>query len=174
MCFHVYLGGTPTTNPHKEDLFGYFHAATGAQCDFLYDKMKGPGITGLYASCGYAKYVPELDTWTDDHMTYVTDMNPLPSKAYEWFATRKHAVSSRLVWIAAQLMNTYQQHHIDTRAVLALTDREWELWCQQWHMYKRDYAIGITHGIILKKDVRYEAVCLYIEALTRSAHNTKD
>ena len=28
MVFHLYLGGTPTSNPHKEDVFGYFHEAT--------------------------------------------------------------------------------------------------------------------------------------------------
>ena len=64
-------------------------------------------------------------------------------------------------------MNAYQQHQIDMRSVLALTHREWELWCQQWHMCKRDYAIGITHGVIPKKDARYEVVCLYLEALTK-------
>ena len=64
-------------------------------------------------------------------------------------------------------MNASQQHQIDLRSALALTDREWELWCQQWHMHKRDYAIGITHGIMPRKDARYEVVCLYLEALTR-------
>ena len=131
------------------------------------EKMKGPGITGLYASCGYTKYLPELDTWTDEHMGDVTDMDPLSSESYEWFATRRHAISLRLVWVAAQLMNAYQQHHLDMRSALALTDREWELWCQQWHMYKTDYPIGMTHGIMPKKDVRYEVVCLYLEALTK-------
>ena len=55
----------------------------------------------------------------------------------------------------------------DLPSALSLSDREWELWCQQWHMYKRDYAIGITHGIMPRKDARYEVVCLYLEALTR-------
>ena len=96
MCFHVYSGGTPTTNPNKTDSFGYFHGATGAQCEFVYDKMKGPGITGLYASCGYTTYLPELDTWTDKHMSCVMDMDPLSSESYEWFATRRHAISLRL------------------------------------------------------------------------------
>ena len=76
MCFHVYLGGTPTTSPNKEDIFGYFHGAMAAQCEFMYERMKGPGITGLYASCGYTKYVPELDAWMDEYMTYVTDSRP--------------------------------------------------------------------------------------------------
>ena len=125
MCFHIYLGGTPTTNPYKEDLFGYFHGAMGAQCEFMYDHMKGPGITGLFASCGYTKYLPELDTWTDEHMSYVTDMGPLSSESYEWFANRRHAISKRLALVAARLMHAYQQHHIDLRAALALTDREW-------------------------------------------------
>ena len=94
-------------------------------------------------------------------------MDPLSSESYEWCANRRNAISLRLVWVAAQLMNAYQQHHIDLRAALALTDREWELWCQQWHTYKRDYAIGITHGIMPKKDARYDVVCLYLEALTK-------
>ena len=64
-------------------------------------------------------------------------------------------------------MNAYQQHHIDFCAVFALSEREWEVWCQQWHMYKRDYAIGITHGINPKSDQRYELVCLYLETITR-------
>ena len=64
-------------------------------------------------------------------------------------------------------MKAYQQHHIDFCAAFALTEKEWEVWCQQWHMYKRDYAMGITHGIIPKNDARYEVVCLYLEALTR-------
>ena len=34
-------------------------------------------------------------------------------------------------------------------------------------MYKRDFAIGITHGINPKSDQRYELVCLYLEAITR-------
>ena len=71
MCFHTYLGGTPTSNPNKEDLFGYFHGAMSAQCEFMYEKMKGPGMTGLYASCGYTKYVPELEAWSDEYMTCV-------------------------------------------------------------------------------------------------------
>ena len=167
MCFHIYLGGTPTSNPMKEDVFGYFHGATSTQCEFMYEKMKGPGITGLYASCGYTKYVPELDTWSDEYMSRVTDMDPLPSEAYEWCANKRNAISQRLVWVASQLMNAYQRHHIDLCAALALSEREWELWCQQWHMYKRDYAIGITHGIMPRKDARYEIVCLYLEALTR-------
>ena len=86
MCFHLYLGGTSTSNPCKTDVFGYFHAATSAQCEFMYDKMKGPGMTGLYASCGYTKYVPELDAWMDEYMTRVTDMDPLSSESYEWCA----------------------------------------------------------------------------------------
>ena len=65
------------------------------------------------------------------------------------------------------MMNAYQQHHIDFCALLALSEKEWEVWCQQWHMYKRDYAIGITHGINPKSDQRYELVCLYIETITR-------
>ena len=69
--------------------------------------------------------------------------------------------------VAAQLMNAHQQHHVDMRSALVLTEREWELWCQQWHMYKRDCAIGITHGMMPKNDARYEVVCLYIEALTK-------
>ena len=167
MCFHIYLGGTPTSNPYKSDVFGYFHGATSAQCEFMYDKMKGPGMTGLYASCGFTKYVPELDAYMDEHLTRVTDMDPLTSDSYEWCANKRGAYSMRLVWVVAQLMNAYQQHHIDFRAVFALSDREWELWCQQWHMYKRDYAMGITHGIIPNNDARYEVVCLYLEALTR-------
>ena len=167
MCFHIYLGGTSTSNPCNTDVFGYFHGAMSAQCEFMYDKMKGPGMTGLYASCGYTKYVHELDAWMDEYMTRVTDMDPLSSESYEWCANRRSAISLRLVWVVSQLMNAYQQHHIDFRAVFALTDREWELWCQQWHMYKRDYAIGITHGINPKSDARYEVVCLYLEALTR-------
>ena len=76
-------------------------------------------------------------------------------------------MSGAQIRVVSQLMNAYQRHHIDLRAALALSDKEWELWCQQWHMYKRDYAIGITHGIMPKKDARYEIVCLYLEALTR-------
>ena len=167
MCFHIYLGGTPTSNPCKTDVFGYFHGAASSQCEFMYDKMKGPGMTGLYASCGYTKYVPELDAWMDEYMTRVTDMDPLLSESYEWCVNKRNAFSLRLVWVVAQLMNAYQQHHIDFGAAFALTDREWELWCQQWHMYKRDYAIGITHGIMPRKDARCEVVCLYLEALTR-------
>ena len=34
-------------------------------------------------------------------------------------------------------------------------------------MYKRDYALGITHGIIPASDARYEVVCLYLDALTK-------
>ena len=94
----------------------------GAQCEFMYDKMTGPGLTGLYASCGYTKYHKELDCWTDELMDYITDMDP---------------------------------------------DREWELWCQQWHMYKRDLAIGVGSGVAPKPGVRYEKVCAYLEALTR-------
>ena len=57
-------------------------------------------------------------------------------------------------------MNAYQQHHIDFRAAFALSDREWELWCQQWHMYKR-----LCHGHYPR--YHSEVVCLYLEALTR-------
>ena len=167
MCFHIYLGGNTTSNPCSTDVFGYFHSATNAQCEFMYEKMKGPGMTGLYASCGFTKYVQELDAYVDEEMSRVTDMDPLLSESYEWCANRRGAFSLRLVWVVSQLMNAYQQHHIDFRAVFALTDREWELWCQQWHMYKRDYAIGITHGVVPASDQRYEVVCLYLEALTR-------
>ena len=167
MCFHLYLGGTPTSNPCTTDVFGYFHGAMSTQCEFMYDKMKGPGMTGLYASCGFTKYVKELDAYMDEYLPCVTDMDPLLSEAYQWCANRRAAFSLRLVWVVAQLMNAYQQHHIDFRTVFALTDREWEIWCQQWHMYKRDYAIGITHSINPKSDQRYELVCLYLEVLTR-------
>ena len=168
MVFHLYLGGTPTSNPHKEDVFGYFHTAPSAQCEFMYGKMKGPAMTGLYASCGFTKYVQELDAYMDEQLKRVTDMDPLPSDAYEWYVNRRNAISLRLVWVVAQLMKAYQQHHIDFKAVFALTDREWvEIWCQQWHMYKRDYALGITHGIIPASDARYEVVCLYLDALTK-------
>ena len=34
-------------------------------------------------------------------------------------------------------------------------------------MHKRDYALGVTHGIIPANNVRYETVCLYLETLTR-------
>ena len=77
MCFHIYLGGTATSNPVSTDVFGYFQSATGAQCEFMYEQMKGPGMTGLYASCGYTKYVKELDAHEDQHMPRVTDMDPL-------------------------------------------------------------------------------------------------
>ena len=167
MCFHIYLGGTTTSNPCSTDVFGYFHGATSSQCEFMYDKMKGPGMTGLYASCGYTKYVKELDAYMDEYMPRVTDMDPLLMETYEWYVNRRPAISLRLVWVVSQLMNAYQQHHIDFCSVLALTDREWEIWCQQWHMYKRDYAIGITHGINPQSDQRYELVCLYLETLTR-------
>ena len=69
MCFHIYLGGTPTSNPNREDVFGYFHGATSAQCEFMYDKMKGPGMTGLYASCGFVEYIHELDAWQDKYLS---------------------------------------------------------------------------------------------------------
>ena len=167
MVFHLYLGGSPISNPHKEDVFGYFHTAPDAQCEFMYDKMKGPAMTGLYASCGFTKYVQELDAYMDEHLKRVADMDPLPSEAYDWYVNKRHAVSLRLVWVVAQLMNAYQLHHIDFRAVFALTEREWEIWCQQWHMYKRDYVVGITHGIIPASDSRYEVVCLYLDALTK-------
>ena len=167
MCFHIYLGGTPTSNPAKQDVFGYFHGAMFSQCEFMYEKMKGPGITGLYASCGYTKYVPELEAGSDEYISRVTDMDPLLSESYDWCANRRNAISMRLVWVVSQLMNAYQRHHIDLRSALALTDREWELWCQQWHMYKRDCAVRITHGVMPRQDARYEIVCLYLEALTR-------
>ena len=167
MCFHVYLGGTATSNPCSTDVLGYFHGATTTQCEFMYGQMKGPGMTGLYASCGYTKYVKELDAHMDEYMTRVTDMDPLLAESYEWCANRRGAISLRLVWVVSQMMNAYQQHHIDFCALLALSEREWEVWCQQWHMYKRDYAIGITHGINPKSDQRYELVCLYIETITR-------
>ena len=167
MCFHIYLGGKTTSNPCSTDVFGYFHGATSSQCEFMYEKMKGPGMTGLYASCGFTKYVQELDAYVDEHLSRVTDMDPLLSESYEWCVNRRGGISLRLVWVVSQLMNAYQQHHIDFRAVFALTDQEWELWCQQWHMYKRDYAIGITHGMNPQSDQRYEVVCLYLEALTR-------
>ena len=64
-------------------------------------------------------------------------------------------------------MNAYQQHHFDMRAVFALTEREWELWCQQWHMYKRDLAIGHCFAVVPAANIRYEKVCVYLEALTR-------
>ena len=79
------------------------------------------------ASCGYTKYVPELDAWSDEYMSRVTDMDPLPSEEYEWCANKRNAVSMRLVWVVSQLMNAYQRHHIDLRSALALTDSEWEL-----------------------------------------------
>ena len=116
MCFHLCLGGTPTSNPCKEDVFSYFHGATSAQCEFMYDNMKGPGMTGLYASCGFVEYVPELDAWVDKDMHHVNNMDPLLLDAYKWYANRRYAVSLRLVWVVAQLMNAYQQHHIDIRA----------------------------------------------------------
>ena len=34
-----------------------------------------------------------------------------------------------------------------------------ELWCQQWHMYKRDMAIGNCYGTLPAADVRYDKVC---------------
>ena len=49
----------------------------------MYDKMKGPGMTGLYASCGYTKYVKELDAYMDEHMPCVTDMDPLLMESYD-------------------------------------------------------------------------------------------
>ena len=167
MCFHIYLGGTSSSNPCSTDVFGYFQSATSTQCEFMYEQMKGPGITGLYASCGYTKYVKELDAHMDEHMSRVTDMDPLLMESYAWCANRRGAISTRLVWVVAQMMNAYQVHHIDFCSLLALSEREWEVWCQQWHMYKRDYAIGITHGINPKSDQRYELVCLYIETITR-------
>ena len=167
MCFHIYLGGSSTSNPCRADVFQYFHNAMGAQCEFMYDQMKGPGMTGLYASCGYTTYVKDLDAHMDEHMPRVTDMDPLLSDSYKWCHTRRGAISTRLVWVVSQLMNAYQQHHIDFCAVFALSEKEWEVWCQQWHMYKRDYAIGITHGINPKVDQRYELVCLYLETITR-------
>ena len=147
MCFHIYLGGTATSNPCSTDVFGYFHGATSTQCEFMYEQMKGPGMTGLYASCGYTKYVKELDAHMDEYMPRVTDMDPLLMESYQWCVNRRGAISLRLVWVVSQLMNAYQQHHIDFCALLSLSEKEWEVWCQQWHMYKRDYAIGITHGI---------------------------
>ena len=108
-----------------------------------------------------------LDAYMDEHMPCVTDMDPLLMESYDWCANRRGAISLRLVWVVSQLMNAYQQHHMDFCAVFALTEKEWEVWCQQWHMYKRDYAIGITHGINPKSDQRYEIVCLYLETLTR-------
>ena len=167
MCFHIYLGGTTTSNPCSTDVFGYFHGAGASQCEFMYEQMKGPGMTGLYASCGYTKYVKELDAHMDEYMPRVTDMDPLLMESYQWCANRRGAISLRLVWVVSQMMNAYQQHHIDFCALLALSEKEWEVWCQQWHMYKRDYAIGITHGINPKSDQRYELVCLYIETITR-------
>ena len=67
MCFHIYLGGKPTSNPCSTDVFGYFHGAMSSQCEFMYEKMKGPGMTGLYASCGFTKYVKELDAFVDEY-----------------------------------------------------------------------------------------------------------
>ena len=124
-------------------------------------------MTGLYASCGFTKYVQELDAYMDEQLKRVHEMEPLPSEAYEWYVNRRNAISLRVVWVVAQLMNAYQQYHIDFKTVFALTDREWEIWCQQWHMYKRDYAMGITHGILPASDARYEVVCLYLDALTK-------
>ena len=159
--------GRATSNPCSTDVFGYFHGAAASQCEFMYEQMKGPGMTGLYASCGYTKYVKELDAHMDEYMPRVTDMDPLLMESYQWCLNRRGAISHRLVWVVSQMMNAYQQHHIDFCALLALSEKEWEVWCQQWHMYKRDYAIGITHGINPKSDQRYELVCLYIETITR-------
>ena len=148
MCFHVYLGGAPDSNPNKADVFKYFHGAMAAQCEFMYDKMTGPGMTGIFASCGYTKYSKEMDTWWDEHMEYVTDVLPLSNKDFEWFIKRKYAVTTRLILVVARMMNAYQLHYFDMASIFALTEREWELWCQHWHMYKRDVAIGNLYAAV--------------------------
>ena len=99
MSFHIYLGGTPTSNPDKDDLFGYFHGAMSSQCEFMYDHMKGPGLIGLYASCGYTKYSKEMDTWIDEKMDYVTDMILLASEDLEWAVKKKHSIIDWLRWL---------------------------------------------------------------------------
>ena len=98
MCFHIYLGGTSTSNPCSTDVFGYFHNAMSTQCEFMYEQMKGPGMTGLYASCGYTKYVKELDAYMDEYLPRVTDMDPLLMESYQWCLNRRGAISLRLVW----------------------------------------------------------------------------
>ena len=168
MCFHIYLGGTPDSNPEKNDVFMYFHGNTGTQCDFMFNKMSGPGMTGLYASCGYVKYSKELETWYDEHTAHVTDTLPLMKDKLEWLSNKKESsTSSYLVCVVGLLMNDYQLHHCDMAAVFALTQREWEIWCQQWYIYKRDAAIGTCYGVVPTQGVRYEKVCVYLEALTR-------
>ena len=167
MSFHIYLSGSPDSNPNKMDVFAYFHGAMGAQCEFMYDHMTGTSITGMYASCGYTKYVKELDSWADEKMDYVTKMLPLSEKDYEWFVKKKHSITVRLVHVVAQMMNAYQQHHFDMVSVFALSSRVWELWCQQWHMYKRDLAIEQSYTVIPAANVKYDKVCAYLEALTR-------
>ena len=125
MCFHVYVGGTPTSNPHKTVLFAYLKEAFNTSGEFLFDKLKGTGITGLYAACGYTKYVPDLHTWVDEQTRYITDMDPLLSQEHDWCATKRNSMAKKLVWAAAQMMNAQQQHHMDLRSALARTDREW-------------------------------------------------
>ena len=171
MCFHIYLGGTPTSNPNNylEEVFKYFHGAMGAQCEFMYDKMTGPGITGMYASCGYTKYSKEMDSW----MMRKWNMSRTCYRWHQTFMSGSSKESLQLprawCWWLLELMNAHQQHHLDVAAVLSLTDREWEweLRCQQWHIYKRDLGIGNCFSVVPAADVRYEKVCAYLEALTR-------
>ena len=115
-------------------MFSYFHGATSTQCEFMYDNMTGPGMTGLYASCGFTDYAPELEAWVDKSMRRVNDMDPLMSDSYKWYVNKRYAVSFRLVWVVAQLMNAYQQHHIDIRAVLVLTEGTGNIQSSQVHL----------------------------------------
>ena len=48
-----------------------------------------------------------------------------------------------------------------------LSEKEREMWCHQWHMYKRDLALGSCFSTVLGPDVRYETACAFLEFLTK-------
>ena len=97
----------------KEDVFEYFHLAIDSQSELMYDHMKGPGLTGLYAACGYNQYSKEVDPRTDEKMDHITDMSPLASDALNWARKKRHSITVRLVTVVARLMNAYQQYRFD-------------------------------------------------------------
>ena len=74
--------------------------------------------------------------------------------------------------MVANMMHNYQQHHFHMATALGLTEKESEGWCQQWHMYKRDLAVGITFSTVPESGTRFEpvsrvTVCVYLQTLLR-------
>ena len=102
----------------------------------------------------------------------MTLQKQIPARHSEESVTVKHFEKGNLNWgndiqVVARMMKSDHQHHSDLATAFALTEKEWEGRCQQWHMYKRDLAIGNYFSTVPSPGVRYETVCIYLETLLR-------